>query len=187
MLDVLDVCCGGKMFWFDKENDRSVFCDKRKESFPMDLDTDGTRGRSNLVVCPDIKCAFEELPFVDYSFRHVVFDPPHLKHIGATSLLAKKYGMLFAGWEEMITAGFREGFRVLKTGGTMIFKWSSVEIPLSRVLSLTPEIPLYGHRSGKQSKTHWVSFLKGEPPRLAESTNNPIPAEFTNFVRRIGE
>jgi len=27
-------------------------------------------------------------------------------------------------------------------------------------LSLTPEKPLYGHRSGKQSKTHWIAFLK---------------------------
>jgi len=28
------------------------------------------------------------------------------------------------------------------------------------VLALTPERPLYGHKSGKLSKTHWIAFLK---------------------------
>jgi hypothetical protein len=28
------------------------------------------------------------------------------------------------------------------------------------VLALTDQKPLYGHRSGKQSKTHWIAFLK---------------------------
>jgi hypothetical protein len=27
-------------------------------------------------------------------------------------------------------------------------------------LELTPERPLFGHKSGKLSKTHWVCFLK---------------------------
>ena len=27
---VLDVCCGGKMFYFDKTNENILFCDKRK-------------------------------------------------------------------------------------------------------------------------------------------------------------
>jgi hypothetical protein len=28
------------------------------------------------------------------------------------------------------------------------------------VLALTPEKPLYGHRSGKKAQTHWIAFLK---------------------------
>ena len=32
--------------------------------------------------------------------------------------------------------------------------------PILKDLALTPEKPLYGHRSGKQSKTHWIAFLK---------------------------
>jgi len=28
------------------------------------------------------------------------------------------------------------------------------------ILALTPERPLYGHKSGKASKTHWIAFLK---------------------------
>jgi hypothetical protein len=31
---------------------------------------------------------------------------------------------------------------------------------LREILALTPARPLYGHRTGKQAKTHWVAFLK---------------------------
>ena len=36
------------------------------------------------------------------------------------------------------------------------------EIPLSRILAMTPERPLFGHKSGKQQKTHWVTFLNAQ-------------------------
>jgi hypothetical protein len=49
---------------------------------------------------------------------------------------------------------------VLKPGGTLIFKWAETEFPLREILALTPHKPLYGHRSGKASKTHWVAFCK---------------------------
>ena len=44
--------------------------------------------------------------------------------------------------------------------GVLIFKWCEDEIPVSRILELTPERPLFGHKSGKQQKTHWVTFMK---------------------------
>jgi hypothetical protein len=56
--------------------------------------------------------------------------------------------------------GFSECFRVLKPFGTLIFKWNEVDIPLRQVLALTDHKPLYGHRSGKAAKTHWVAFMK---------------------------
>ena len=31
MKRVLDVCCGSRMFWFDKQNKDVLFVDKRKE------------------------------------------------------------------------------------------------------------------------------------------------------------
>ena len=64
-------------------------------------------------------------------------------------------------WKEDLAAGFKECFRVLKPHGTLIFKWNEIDIPLNDVLALTPEKPLYGHRSGKKANTHWVSFIKG--------------------------
>jgi hypothetical protein len=60
----------------------------------------------------------------------------------------------------MLRAGFAECFRVLRPEGTLIFKWCAAEIPVSRILALTPERPLFGHKSGKNSKTHWIAFLK---------------------------
>ena len=40
------------------------------------------------------------------------------------------------------------------------FKWCEDEIPVSQILALTPERPLFGHRRGKRQKTHWVTFMK---------------------------
>jgi hypothetical protein len=41
---------------------------------------------------------------------------------------------------------------------------------LREVLALTPEKPLYGHRSGKKAQTHWVAFLK---PNAADERRKP--------------
>lgn len=154
---VLDACCGGKAMWFNSDDGRALFVDRRKEEYQIDR---GNQPAQHLVVAPDIVADFTALPFLDESFWHVVFDPPHCNRIGPNGWMAKKYGVLLAGWEEMLRAGFEECFRVLKPNGTLIFKWSSVQIPLSRVLALTEQSPLYGHRSGANMKTHWIAFIK---------------------------
>jgi len=150
---VLDACCGSRMFWFDKSDKRAHFNDIRRESHTL---CDG-RG---LVIEPDTQHDFTNMPFLDGQFLHVVFDPPHLKNIGDTAYMAKKYGKLSGEWEGMIANGFKECFRVLADGGTLIFKWNEDQIPVSKILRLTAHKPLYGHRSGKASKTHWIAFLK---------------------------
>ena len=66
---VLDVCCGGRMFYFDKNDPRVLFCDNR------DFETNLCDGRE-YTVHPDVKCNFTRLPFVDNSYSVVVFDPP---------------------------------------------------------------------------------------------------------------
>ena len=104
------------------------------------------------------------LPFPSESFAHVVFDPPHMEKLGDTGHYAMAYGKLRGNWREELRLGFAECFRVLKINGTLIFKWCEIEIPLRDVLSLTPHKPLYGHRSGKAAKTHWVAFIKEEDP-----------------------
>ena len=156
--DVLDVCCGGRAMWFDRKDERAIYLDRRSEEHHLDRG-EGKRPQ-HLVVEPDYVADFTELPFADETFWHVVFDPPHCNRVGASSWLAKKYGKLVSGWEEMLAGGFEECFRVLRPHGTLIFKWSSVQIPLSRVLDLTDAKPLYGHRSGANMKTHWVAFIK---------------------------
>lgn len=155
---VLDVCCGSRMFWFDKCDGRGLYMDKRRGEWAADRGTPGTKGRKPIVVNPDILADFTSIPFPDESFWHVVFDPPHLRHIGTTGILAAKYGRLVGDWECELREGFRECFRVLKPNGTLIFKWSSREVPLARVVALSPVPPLYGHTT--KPTTHWIAFIK---------------------------
>lgn len=158
---VLDACCGSRMFWFDKKNPLAIFCDNR-EMETQAIWTSGD-GKATLYceVRPDIKCDVRDLPFEDESFYHIVLDPPHLLRLGDTSWLAKKYGTLKGiDWKEFIHDAFVECWRVLKPNGTLIFKWNETDIPLKEILKLIPVSPLYGHRSGKNLKTHWMAFFK---------------------------
>ncbi len=180
---VLDACCGTRMMWFDPGDPRALFVDKRRESHVIDIGTPGTIGRKDAVINPDVLADFTELPFPSGSFALVVIDPPHLRRLEARGTLTKKYGVLIPGWEEMLRGAFEECFRVLRPHGVLIFKWCETEIPLDRVLALTEEKPLFGHRSGAKSKTHWVTFLKGggggfssEKPSGAATSDN-IQAE----------
>ena len=156
---VLDACCGSRMFWFDRHDARAVFVDKRCERHVL-TDSSSKDGSRELVIDPDYLADFTNLPFHNNTFSLVVFDPPHFERNGATGWVGLKYGTLKGNWQEMLRDGFAECFRVLRPEGILIFKWCEVEIPLSRILSLTTEKPLFGHRSGKQQKTHWVAFIK---------------------------
>ena len=151
---VIDVCCGSRMFYFNKLDERVLFCDKRNESHIL------CDGRF-LEINPDVQLDFTNLPFNDETFYHVCFDPPHLIKVGQNSWLAKKYGQLNKStWQEDLKLGFSECFRVLKKNGTLIFKWNEQDVPIKKILALTEHKPLYGHISGKRSNTHWISFIK---------------------------
>lgn len=158
---VLDACCGTRMFWFNKHDERALFADKRQGTRIIDVGTPGTIGRTPKVVAPDVLQDFTAMNIPDNTFWHVVFDPPHFhKGAGATGRIAFDFGLLPDNWRDMLRDGFAECFRVLKPHGTLIFKWCEAEIPLREVLALTPEKPLYGHRSGKKAQTHWIAFMK---------------------------
>lgn len=156
---VLDACCGSRMFWFDKGDQRAVFVDKRQESHTL-ADSSVRSGSRKLEVNPDMLANFTALPFDDGSFALVVFDPPHLVKAGKNGWQAKKYGKLEGDWRDMLRRGFSECFRVLKPEGTLIFKWNEHEVPVSQILALTHERPLVGQRCGKSAKTHWMVFMK---------------------------
>jgi hypothetical protein len=75
--------------------------------------------------------------------------------------MRKKYGVLDSqNWQSDLSQGFSECFRVLKTNGTLIFKWNETSIQLKEVLKLTNYRPVLGHPSGKRMATHWVVFVK---------------------------
>jgi hypothetical protein len=78
--------------------------------------------------------------------------------------MALKYGKLPKEVGTFISNAFSESWRVLKTNGTLVFKWNEDQVKVSDILKHIPEKPLYGHKSGKNSKTHWIVFIK--PPSL---------------------
>jgi hypothetical protein len=154
---ILDACCGSRMFWFDRENPNVLFADIRREEHTL------CDGRA-LKVNPNIISDFRSMPFPDNHFKLVVFDPPHMKTLGANSWMAKKYGRLNKhSWQEDIKKGFDECMRVLCMHGTLIFKWSESEVKLSELLRVINTPPLFGHTTGRQSKTIWMCFMKLKP------------------------
>ena len=56
MKPILDVCCGGRMWWFDKNDERAVFMDKRTYEGTL---CDGR----HFEVKPDILGDFTNIPF----------------------------------------------------------------------------------------------------------------------------
>lgn len=158
--DILDACCGSRMFWFDRKDPRALFMDNRKEKVIL-KDKSSKGGKRTITINPDTVADFADMPFKKNTFRLVVFDPPHFKRNGKTGWMAKKYGRLSDNWVDVIRAGFAECFRVLKPNGVLVFKWNENETSLTEILKLTPQKPVVGQRGGKNFQTHWVIFLKG--------------------------
>ncbi|WP_314154185.1 class I SAM-dependent methyltransferase [Rouxiella badensis] len=150
---ILDMCCGSRMFWFDRADSRAVFVDIRAESHTL---CDGR----HLEIKPDLVADFRALPFAADSFQVVVFDPPHLTHCGPNGWQGKKYGILSKSWRDDLKQGFAEAFRVLKPNGVLIFKWNETHIPTREIIKLSPVPPMFGHPSGARAKTNWLTFMK---------------------------
>lgn len=153
---ILDACCGGRMFWFDKHNPNVLFADSRTlETTFKDRDKIRT-----LEIKPDVIHDFTEMPYPDNSFKLVIFDPPHLIKGGDNAWLVKKYGRLNKDWQQQIKQGFDECMRVLDNFGTLVFKWNETQIPVSEIIATIGTLPLIGHKTGKSAKTHWLLFMK---------------------------
>ncbi len=154
---ILDACCGGRMFWYNKKHPNVMYIDKRvREKGFFGL-------RPNFEVQPDIVADFRDLPFDDNSFKLVVFDPPHIirESDEEDAYFKKRYGCLRKdSWESDIKKGFSECFRVLEDYGTLIFKWSELSVKLKDVVALSPVEPLFGHKHGSRLKNHWLCFMK---------------------------
>ena len=89
-MKILDPCCGSRMMYFDKQDQRVLFGDVRQEEHYL-KDRDLVR---HLEVKPDIKMDFTNIPFDDASFRLVIFDPPHLVRAGKKSCWPRSTGSL---------------------------------------------------------------------------------------------
>lgn len=144
MTQILDVCCGSRMFWFDKKHKDTIYMDIREFEGTL---CDGRK----IEIKPDIVGDFRNIPFKCETFDLVIFDPPHLKKAGDNSWLAKKYGSLGKDWPNDIKEGFGECMRVLKPTGTLVFKWNEEQVKLTQILKIIKYKPLFG---SKRSKTH---------------------------------
>ena len=129
---ILDVTAAGRRMWFNKYDGRAEFYNGN----------------------------FKQLPYDDEIFNLVIFDPPHLKAGKAgCGIMYKKYGALNKEtWAADLKKGFDECWRVLRPGGTLIFKWSEAQIKLPQLWDLYPVPPLCGHPT--INKTKWICFFK---------------------------
>lgn len=156
---IIDVCCGPKSFWFDKNNKDVEFCDKRYEEDIL------LCNGQHIQITPDTICDFKNLPFPDNTFYLVVFDPPHLVDKKESAWMVKKYGTLPKDWRHELKQGFNECMRVLKHNGTLVFKWNETQITVNEICDAIGYKPLFGHPSGKRSQTHWLVFMKERKAR----------------------
>ena len=156
MQTVLDPCCGGRMFYFDKNHSNVLYLDRRSETVKM-KDRDNIR---TLNIQPDYLSDFTNLNFPDNTFLFVVFDPPHYINVGKNSWLAKKYGKLEKDtWRETLSKGLSECLRVVKPGCVVAMKWSEGDIKTIDLLKILPQQPAFGDKTGK---TRWLFFVKDE-------------------------
>lgn len=156
--DILDVCCGPRMFYSSESKNRSdvIYMDIRTGERIEYVHVSGTV--SVWTIQPDIVGDFRDIPFEDDRFSLVVFDPPHIQRESSTGIIVRKYGRLTKDWKEDVRIGFRECFRVLRPGGFLNFKWSEAEIPMSEVTPLFPIKPMYYNRQGIHGA--WFMFRK---------------------------
>jgi hypothetical protein len=158
MPTIIDLCCGGRSFWFNPCDPSTVYGDRRRETIKVTDQSHGKIGGTRqVVIAPDVLWDFCALPFPDEAFTLAVFDPPHLARAGQASYMAAKYGLLQGDWRTMLAQGFSEAFRVLRPNGVLNFKWNETHIALPEILPLVGRPPLFGQ---KRQKTHWLIFVK---------------------------
>ena len=155
---ILDACCGGRMFWFNKYHPNTIFQDIRMEKKGF------VKHSPEYSIIPDIIGDFRKMEFPDKSFKLVVFDPPHLIEKG-TSIMSQKYGFYknLGELKESLNKGFNECWRVLEDYGILIFKWNEASISRKEILEIIGKEPLFGQTGATNKEkitTIWFCFMK---------------------------
>jgi SAM-dependent methyltransferase len=153
---ILDACCGGRMFWENKEHQSAIYQDIRIDELPL-MEKYGL----SFTVKPMVVGDFRKMPYRDGVFKMVLFDPPHLC-LNKTAWMAKKYGTIKGmDVESDLNRGFLECWRVLRDFGVLIFKWNDQSVDISVVKKTFPAVPIIYKKIGTKGKrTYWYVFMK---------------------------
>lgn len=150
-MKILDACCGGKMFWYEKKDlDFVTFQDIRAGIKEYS-------GGRKIRIEPNHVGNVTDMDFEDETFDLIIFDPPHMIRAGKTSWLNIKYGKLPEDWKMFFEKAFWECFRVLKENGIVIFKWNETQLKFNDVIKHSLYKPLFGDKRGS---TRWTVFVK---------------------------
>jgi hypothetical protein len=153
---ILDVCCGGRMMWFDKDNKNTIYCDIRE------VEKGTIQYCPNWECKPDIIADYRDLPFDNNSFNLIVWDIPHIIK-SSTGIISKKYGSLGENWKEDTKKAFNSIWSKLANKGVLIFKYNDIDIPVTDMLKLFPVKALFGTRTKKAvNSTYFIVFMKVE-------------------------
>lgn len=170
---ILDATCGGRSIWHPESKDRedTLYIDIREEAAGFVDQGFNFEANPGYEIAPDEQQDFRDLPYPDESFNLVVFDPPHPIRpggmAGITGATLRKWGCLHAEtWQDDLSSGFSELWRVLRPGGTLVFKFNDESADFRDVLELAPAPPLFGTSvNDGRTETRWFVFYKPEGAR----------------------
>lgn len=151
---ILDACCGGRHWWFDKNQKNTIYMDIREvEKGYIEL-------QPNWSVKPDLIGDYTNMPFDDESFHLIAWDIPHILKQNE-GIMCKKYGYLGKNWFNNCKKGFDEIMRVLKPYGTMVLKFNDLNIKINDLLDCFSLKPLFGTVTKKgANNTYFFVFMK---------------------------
>lgn len=66
---ILDVTCGSRTIWFNKNHPAAIYCDVRDEECTGVWKSTNRDSERTCIVHPDVLCDFTDLPFPDNSLR----------------------------------------------------------------------------------------------------------------------
>lgn len=146
---ILDITCGTRSIWFNKNHPCAVYVDIRPEVNPQ--------------VIADVTGL---LPDGIRDISLVVFDPPHA-NFGKNGNMSKNYGHFTAEQiKGLISGAALQTYRVTKDGAFMAFKWNDHDTKLESVLELLAPYwePLFGQKTSvrtmRASTTYWVQLRR---------------------------
>lgn len=153
---ILDLTAGNRACWFDRQDGRAIFVDKRPE------------------VAPTYVADSSALPAeIEGPFDLVVFDPPH-KNNGEHFGMARSYGRSTSDEITTLLRGAaREAWRLTHDKSLMAFKWNTHNRKLITALQLLYPywLPILSHGISHQqarSQTSWALLSRNSSPDSAE-------------------